>query len=478
MKFRTLAPSLGCLAVVALAEAGCTRMPRDGGAVRDQARVRADVARRIGHEVPAPSGTSEDRSLDPTARRLLEAPLTEESAVRIAVLNNRTVRGAYERLGIARADLIQAGLIANPVLSGNAKIFSGGTEIEVGLAQPFLDLFLRPLRRRVAAADLEAAQAGVAGYLVRLAYEVRRAVVTARAAERLLALRRHVLETAAASRDLMKSLHDAGNVVDARLTVEEVGLARARIDAAEAEAAAKEAREPLNVLLGLGDGSPAWTLADGLSDAVPENLPPEGAETRAVAASLDLAGLKARVASAEGVACLTRRRGGLGLVEAGPVGKRESGGEWGFGPEAAVTLPLFDQGQARNLGALASLRERQAEETAAEVEVRSAARTFRDRATSLRDRARALRETYLPLRARLVQEVLQNYNAMQIGAFPVLEARQHEIDAQREHLETLREAWTARLDLEEILAGSLDRARLTAPGLPKEAEPPSAVGGH
>lgn len=73
---------------------------------------------------------------------------------------------------------------------------------------------------------------------------------------------------------------------------------------------------------------------------------------------------------------------------------------------------------------------------------------------------------------------------MQIGAFEVLRAREQQVAEERELLNTLRSAHLARLDLQELLAGSLPRAPpLAQPGQcsahqvsprpPKDTEMPS-----
>src|ERR1700712_2386597 len=51
---------------------------------------------------------------DKDARVLLGKPLTESSAVRVALLNNRDLRGDLRELGVSRGRLMQAGLVANP----------------------------------------------------------------------------------------------------------------------------------------------------------------------------------------------------------------------------------------------------------------------------------------------------------------------------------------------------------------------------
>ncbi len=434
--------------------------------------VRATAAERIGERPPPRADRPDDGSIDAQVREMLGGELDDATAVKIALLNNRVVRERYERLGIARAELVQAGLLRNPVFSGDAKFFDPGTEVEMTLAGSFLELFYRPLRKRIAEAGLESAKAEVARDLVALAFDVRRALLDARAAERLVAARRTALAAAAASHDLMRRLHEAGNVTDPRLTAEALGEARARLDLAAAETAAVESREPLQVLLGLWGGATAWRLGGALPDAVGEGLDLDRAEPRAIAASLDLAAHRGQVEAAAQAAGLARWEGIFPALELGIAAKHEaSDGSWGLGPDLSLVVPLFDQGQARRAKEIATLRERIAHHVTLAVRIRSAARTYRERVVSLGDRARYLRETYVPLREKLLRETLANYNAMQVGAFEVLLAKQQALDAGREYVETLRLAWTARLDLEELLAGSYREPHAAG-------EPEAAPSGH
>jgi len=457
-------------AVLAAACTSTARIERETGA--DVDAVRAEAAARVGEEPPPRADAPDDGSIDAAVRELAAGELDEAAAVKIALLNNRVVRERYERLGIARAELVQAGLLKNPVFADNAKFFDGGTEIELALAGSFLDLFYRPLRRRIAEAELASAKAEVARDLVALAFDVRRALVDVRAAERLVAARRTSLAAAVASHDLMKSLHEAGNVIDPRLTAEALGEARARLDLAAAVAAVTEAREPLQVLLGLWGSATAWRVKGDLPDAVGDGLDVEHVEKGAIGASLDLRANRSHIEAAAQAAGLAKWEGVFPALELGIATKQESpDGSWGLGPDLSAVIPLFDQGQARRAKEVAVLRERMARHVSLAVEIRSAARTYRDRYGSLRERARYLRETYVPLRTKLLRETLANYNAMQVGAFEVLLAKQQELDAQREYVETLRLAWNARLDLEEILAGSFRAPRAMG-------EPMAAPSGH
>ena len=83
--------------------------------------VSSDLA-SIGNTVAARSalphlsipGYDASEAVPEEADRLLEKPLSAETAVRVALLNNREARAALAEVGVARGDLLQAGLIPNP----------------------------------------------------------------------------------------------------------------------------------------------------------------------------------------------------------------------------------------------------------------------------------------------------------------------------------------------------------------------------
>ncbi|MGB3969692.1 MAG: TolC family protein [Planctomycetota bacterium] len=421
-----------------------------------------------------------DPSIAAATEELLGSPLTEDAAVRIALLENRDVRAGLARFGIARADLVQAGLLRNPVFDGNAKFFiDGGTEVELGLAQPFLDLFWRPLRQRIAEAEFHATRSMLTHELVDLAFAVRRGFVRLRAAQQLVGLQQRAVDTAVAAHALMQQLHAAGNVTDVALAAERVTESRARLDLHAAERAAREAREPLQELLGLWGKHTQWTVTQQLDLEPLAGWDPTNLETRCVAASLDLQEQRAYVDALAQRAGLESWRGWLPEANVGVAAKRDTADGWGLGPAVAFELPLFDRGAARQDRAAAALREGLQHHVQLAVQVRSAARLLRDRATTLGDRLRFLRDTHLPLREDFVRKTLQHYNAMQIGAFDVLRARQQQLADEREELYTLRDAHLVRLDLQELLAGGMPRHSLE-PTWPEfgSSDARATTGGH
>lgn len=130
--------------LVLLAAAGCSAFePRAGF---DQ--VSKLVTDRVGAEAVWLTGGEEDQRVRDGVAELLAEPLTVDDVTRVVLLNNLELQATYEELDVAQADVVQAGLLTNPTL-GLERRFSGGA-LEADVALGFLDVFLIPLRKRVA----------------------------------------------------------------------------------------------------------------------------------------------------------------------------------------------------------------------------------------------------------------------------------------------------------------------------------------
>ncbi|MHC4903451.1 MAG: TolC family protein, partial [Planctomycetota bacterium] len=113
-----------------------------------------------------------------------------QEAVEIALLNNRQLQAAFLDIGIARADLVQSGLLSNPSL-GITVLFpfdGGSTDIQAYLAQSIVEIWQMPVKKRAAGHELEARILHVARLAGELAAETKRAYYHAVATRDLLAL--------------------------------------------------------------------------------------------------------------------------------------------------------------------------------------------------------------------------------------------------------------------------------------------------
>src|SRR5450432_158066 len=131
--------------ILAIASAGCASSAGDSGF----ADVQKLTANRTGHTVRWRGDSQEDKAADDAVRAMLLKELTAEQAVQIALLNNHHLQATYEDLGIAQADVVQAGLLRNPAFNVSLRFpDSGGqTDPEISVSEDFLSILWMPLRK-------------------------------------------------------------------------------------------------------------------------------------------------------------------------------------------------------------------------------------------------------------------------------------------------------------------------------------------
>lgn len=399
--------------------------------------------------------TPQSDAMDADVRALAAQPLTVENAVRIALLNNRGLRAELMDLGVARGDLVQASLLPNlefevqPRFSQDA---AQGVQWDFGLGIDLTALILRGRRQGVAEASLDAARIAAAGAALDLGYQVRLAYFEVQGGQQQLELMNTVLRAFAASRDTADALHRAGNLTDLDRLTEEAALEGARLAVTEAEADLIDARERLNVLLGYFGRDTDWQIADRLPDPSAPLTDLLGLETKAIEASLALARIRAELTAAARRVGLSKSTGWLPDINLG-VHAEHDGTYWELGPALTGRLPVFDRQQGNVIARQAefeALRQRYVHEA---VGIRAALRSARARTLSAQARALRYRETVLPLRQRVLDQTVLQYNVMQVGVFQLLQARRDQVEAARMYVSTLLEYWRARSALDQILMG-------------------------
>ncbi len=430
-------------------------------------RVSELVKERGGHEVSWNGGEPMKGPAATIVRRSLTDGLTIERAVEIALLNNRDLQAIYADLGVAQSDLVQASLLHNPVLGSSAAfpIAGGAVDVSLGLAIDVIDLFYVPLRKRVAAGQLEEVKSRIAGEVLDVVWKTETAFHRHQADVQMLEVRRQIGESTAASFEVARRLREAGNVTELELSSEQALAEEARLDLRLAEVEVRESREVLNTLMGLWGEDTGWEISSRrLADPPDDEMTLDRLEARAVERSLDLEAAEARgVALAEQLG-LERTSGLFPEVVVVGGGERDQG-EWESGPSLQIPVPLFDRGQARTARAAAELGRARNFYYALAVRVRSTTRSARDRLLGHRDRALYYRNVQLPLHERIVREAGLHYNAMQLGPFELLRAKEQQIETGVRYVEALRDYWLAATDLRLILAGRLP---------PGEPQPPPA----
>lgn len=419
--------------------------------------VSAAVAERSGTTIVWNRGTELDREAEEKLRALRQRKLTPDDGVQIAMLNNRDLQAIYLELGVAQADLVQAGLFRNPILDAAVQFPLSGIrpDIQLGVVMSFLDAFYVPLRKRVAAAQFEEAKLRVTGAVLDFAVQVRAAFYEYQANEQMLELRRSIVQALTASFDVSRRLHDAGNITDLDLARDRALMEASKLALRSAEVAARQSREQLNSLMGVWGEETGWEIDGRLPDIPQEALPGPAIERTALTRSLDLSQARQRIIIAGQQLGYDKATALIPSMDFGASAERDPEEGWRIGPVLSIPIPLFDQGQARVGRAVAELRRAQQEYYALAVRVRATARALQERMRGAQDRALYYRDIVMPLRERIVNEAQLQYNAMQIGVFQLLREREQQIEAGVAYVEAVREYWLARADLEQMSNGRL-----------------------
>ena len=188
--------------------------------------------------------------------------LTPDQAAVVAVLTNPQLRAARDQRGLARAQVIQAGLLPNPVASYSQDIPTGGSDrgkvtgYDTRLGFDLTSLLTYSLRREAAGAQAQAVDLDIAWQEWQVAQAARMA------AFHILALREELPLARSAERE-------AGRTVAAMASAVRTG-AVSGVEEAAANSSWQQARDglllleqeegrqgrTLNALLGLPPGSP------------------------------------------------------------------------------------------------------------------------------------------------------------------------------------------------------------------------------
>ncbi len=93
------------IALSALVLGGCATFSGDGGF----GTVERVAGERLHKDVKWPRDDGEREGIRFAVKELLASPLSADNAVQVALLNNPGLQATYSELGIAEADLVQAG---------------------------------------------------------------------------------------------------------------------------------------------------------------------------------------------------------------------------------------------------------------------------------------------------------------------------------------------------------------------------------
>ncbi len=437
------------IALSAFVLTGCATFSSDGGLDDVSAMTKQRTGQAVQRDKPADAATTQA-----TVSQLTATPLTPDSAVQIALLNNKGLQASLADLGVAEADIVQAGRMRNPGFSFGRMRGGDDVEIERSIMFDLVGLLTIPLRSNIEGRRFEQAKLQAASQAVQLAADTRKAYFNAVAAQQSVHYAQQVVSATEAGAELARRLASVGNWSKLDQARQQVFYADATAQLARARHGATAAREQLTRLTGLWGANTAFKLPDRLPDLPKAPNEVANIESQAMTQRLDVQMARRDTEATASALGLSKATGFINVFDAGYVNKSETGNPRSNGYEISLELPIFDWGSARTARAEASYM-RAVHRTAdtavrARSEVREACSAYR----TAYDLARHYRDEVVPLRKRISDEVLLRYNGMLASVFELLSDSRDQVSSVNKAIEAQRDFWIAETDLQAAINGN------------------------
>jgi outer membrane protein TolC len=445
------------VALAGLMLAGCASLSKDGGLDAVSALTRE----RTGHAVQRQTPADDAQTSRAAIAELLAQPLTPDSAVRIALANNRGLQAAFAELGVAEAGMVQAGRLRNPGFSFGRLRGGDDTEIDRGIMFDLVGLLTLPLRSDIESRRFGQATLQAASQAVQLATDTRSAYFTAVAAQQSMDYAGQVAAAAEAGAELAQRLSRVGNWSRLDQAREQAFHAEATAQLARARHQAGTARERLSRLLGVWGADIGYRLPERLPDLPQTPNGAAGIESRAMAQRLDVQMARRDAEATASALGLSRATGFINVFDAGYANRSETGKPRANGYEIALELPVFDWGGARVARAEATYMQALHRTADIAVRARSEVRESYSAYRTSYDITRHYRDEVVPLRKRISDEVLLRYNGMLASVFELLADAREQAASVNAAIEAQRDFWLAETSLQAAIHGAG-----TGPGVP------------
>lgn len=429
---------------------GCATFSADGGLESVQT---AGKERGLAQNVAWLKTEKDAETARATVKKLLAAPLTVDNAVQIALLNNRGLQATYAELGIAEADVVQAGRLRNPGFSFGRLTRADEVEIERTFLFDVLGLITMPIRTDLEKRRFELTKGRVAMETLQVAADTRRAFFSTLAAQESVKYMEQVKQSAETSAELARRMAAVGNFSKLDRAREQAFYAETTAQFARVKQQAVAERERLTRLMGLWGEDTGFRLPERLPDLPKAPRDIADLEATALKQRLDVQGAMQEAENIASALGLTKATGFLSVLEVGYMRNSESGKPRQTGYEIELRLPIFDWGNARV--ARAEYTYMQAVNRAADtaVKARSEVREAYSAYRTTYDLARHYRDEIVPLRKRISEENLLRYNGMLISVFELLADARQQVSGVNAYIEALRDYWLSETSLNLALTG-------------------------
>ena len=425
------------LSITSCAACASSGQVPDRSSVDSAIRARANAGIRVESAAPLPPNVA------------VADGLTSEEAVAIALWNSPSFQATLVDLGIARADVVEAGLLRNPVLSLLFPV--GQKQLEWTLQFPIDAIWQRP--KRVAAAQLNAQAVGE-----RLVWDGLTLVAQTRTAHADAIIAERRLQLTVENADLVQRL---ATITEARLKagdISELDARAARSDAARVQLVRRAveydrelARVTLAALLGMTAESDQLKTISGPAVDLSACGPEPARLEDALAARPDV---RAAEIAIEGAAQRARWERSRVLTLIAVLDGNGTGASANAGPGVNVDIPIFSRNQGGIGRADAEIERAGRQYAAVRAQVVADVRSASVRARQAEQAITAWRDEIVPSLEVEQRQAESAYQAGEIPLYGLLDVSRRLVDGRTRLLDAEADLRRATIALEHSMGRS------------------------
>lgn len=407
-------------------------------------------AKQVTHHHIVWQQSTQDRA---RVKNLLRGGLTENKAIRIALMNNLELQAKFESLGITQADLVQAGLWQNPSLDtlfrfpiGGTK---GGTGIDAGLMVMISDIWNIPIKKKIASFQAQQVTHAIIQEIIKTTTMVRHTYndyIFQRELQRLSADNMKLFQQEIQTQ---RQHYSAGFVNKLEQVMLNNAALAEKLEYTRAQNQSRQVYAKLMHYLGLNPMQHRLKIRGQLAKTNPASLTAKQAWRIAKRhrADLKMAALQAKQTA---YLLALQRRQLFGEIGLGATYEKELDHDKTLGPLLSFQLPIFHQNQAQIARAQYLLRQHKKQQAAKVLAVKEEIVTALQDLTLYHQQA-GIYQQMLAAQTDSTAFAKAQVNQMLMNRFALIQAQRERLQAQKQYLSARHDYQAAKIHLQSTI---------------------------
>lgn len=382
---------------------------------------------------------------------IAQEALTEEKALKIAISKNPDLQVILKELGLAQADLKQAGILENPIIAGDFAFYNLKDSFKptVSIQKNITDLILRAFKVKLAKGKLDQAKSEIEFAVANLIFELRIHYYNFAAAKQIYDLYQKIVLAAEIESEFAIEQKKAGNINDQDFISHQIDLTKAKMELIEIEKDYKLARLELIRILGLNQEDFNYDENLLLNELPPKEIQESELENLALTNRADLIAQKQEIKALERSLKLAKLAS-LPPIHVGVEFHDEPDGT-AWAPIIQTELPIFNRNQGERQRSRVLLEQSQNKLEAKFLDIKTQVRIAYINLFTHRKIVESYSKLLIEQNMNLLEFTGLRYNYMLADIYDLLHVKTSTLEAEISNVRALRNYWIKRADLERTI---------------------------